>query len=190
MKNLIEIVWYGRGGQGVVTAGKIFAEAALSEGKHIQAFPEYGPERMGAPIRSFTRISENPIRVHSQVRHPLIVVVLDATLLGAIDITEGLSSDGLILINIDKSAKQVRQEFGIEKRRIFTVDASKIALETIGRNIPNTPMVGALAKVSGLLKLERLIEDFKKNYSDKFSEKILHSNIDAIRRAYEKVKGE
>lgn len=188
LKGLIEIRWHGRGGQGVVTAAKMLAESSLSEGKFIQAFPEYGPERMGAPIRSFTRISPTPIIIHSQVRNPQIVVVLDPTLIGSVDICEGLSSDGIILVNTPGSPGQIRDQLKLKKAKVFTVDATAIAIEKFGKNIPNTPMIGALAKVTNLVKIEALVENFQKAYSEKFKPEVIQGNIEAIKTAYEKVR--
>ncbi len=185
---LIEIRWHGRGGQGAVTASKILAEAAIREGKFIQAFPEYGPERMGAPIKSFTRISEIPIIIHSQVYNPQIAVVLDPTLLGVVDVCEGMPDEGILLINSQMEPSKIREEFSITGRRLFTVDATSIAIKTLGRNIPNTPMLGALVKATGLIKLDGLIEGFRQQYSKKFSSEIIEKNISAIKSAYEKVR--
>ncbi|MBN1794396.1 MAG: 2-oxoacid:acceptor oxidoreductase family protein [Candidatus Omnitrophica bacterium] len=190
MADMTEIRWHGRGGQGVVTASKVVAEAALSAGKYIQAFPEYGPERMGAPIRSFTRIGEKPIRIHSQVTNPGIVVVLDPTLLGVVDLIEGLPDNGIFLMNTPKAPREIRTALNYSKGRVFTVNATQIALDKFGRNIPNTPMVGALVKASGVIALGHVIEDFKNRYAGKFKKEIVEGNIQAIETAYNEVTGE
>lgn len=190
MEGLIEVRWHGRGGQGAVTASKILAESALAEGKFIQAFPEYGPERMGAPIRSFTRISSVPISIHCQVTNPQVVVVLDPTLLGVVDIAEGVPDDGVILVNTTLNPEDVRKKLKLNGKKIFTVDARSIAIEKIGRDIPNTPMIGALVKATGLISLEGLIKDFREKYSGKFKQEVVEGNIAAIRTAHEQVKGE
>lgn len=190
MDKLLEIRWHGRGGQGAVTASKILADAALLEGKYIQAFPEYGPERMGAPIKSFTRISEHPIKRHCQVISPKVVIVLDPTLLGVVDISEGVPRDGVIIINSHDGHKEIRKELNLKERKLFTVNATKIAIDNIGKNIPNTPMIGALVKATGVLKLESVIESFKKEYSRKFRAEIIEGNIKAIEAAYKEVKSE
>lgn len=190
MKKIIEVRWHGRGGQGAVTASKLLATSALSEDKYIQAFPEYGPERMGAPIQSFTRISDEPIKIHCHVTNPDMVVVLDPTLIGTVDITEGLSEDGIIVVNTSESPAQIRKKLNLKGRKIFTVDASKIALEELGRPLPNTPMIGALIRATGLLKLENVINDIKDKFSGKFSQKIVDGNVNAIKRAYQEVKSE
>ena len=190
MKKIIEVRWHGRGGQGAVTASKLLATSALAEDKYIQAFPEYGPERMGAPIQSFTRISDEPIKIHCHVTNPDMVVVLDPTLIGTVDITEGLSEDGIIVVNTSESPAQIRKKINLKGRKIFTVDASKIALEELGRPLPNTPMIGALIRATGLLKLENVINDIKDKFSGKFSQKIVDGNVNAIKRAYQEVKSE
>lgn len=190
MKKIVEVRWHGRGGQGAVTASKLLATSALAEDKFIQAFPEYGPERMGAPIQSFTRISDKPINIHCHVTNPDMVVVLDPTLIGPVDITEGLSDDGMIVVNTSEKPEEIRKKLKLKGRKIFTVDASKIALEELGQPIPNTPMIGALVQASGLLKLDNVIKDIKSKFSGKFGQKMIDGNVNAIKRAYQEVKGE
>ena len=189
-KDFIEVRWCGRGGQGAVTAAKILAESALDEGKFIQAFPEFGPERMGAPVRSFTRISSKPIVVHCQITQPDISVLLDSTLLDIVDITEGVPKNGIIIVNTAYSPAQLRQKMGLVDRKLFTVDATGISIKTMGRNIPNTPMVGAVVKVSGAVKLDSVIRNFQQEFSHKFKEEVIRTNIEAIKLAYEQTKGE
>jgi len=188
--NLEEIRWHGRGGQGAVTAAKILAEAALAEGKYVQAFPEYGPERMGAPVKAFDRISNEPVRLHSQVYAPNIVVIIDPTLIGNVDVTEGLVEDGIVVVNTPKSPEEIKEELGLKSQKVYTVDATRISLETLGKFIPNTPMLGALAKSSGLVSLEKVLEEVKKMFGGKLKEEIIQNNLDAIKRAYEEVRGE
>ncbi len=190
MKDVIEIRWHGRGGQGAKTAALLLAESALEEGKYIQGFPEYGPERMGAPMRSFTRISEAPITLHSNVRNPDAVVVLDSSLLDTIDVVDGLSEEGVLLINTSQPPQKIRQKLNLKKRKVFTVDASSISLDILGRNLPNTPMLGALIKATDLLGIDTIISAIKHKFEKKFSSRILEGNIQAIRRAYEEAKGE
>jgi len=191
MEKLIEVRWHGRGGQGAVTASKLLATSALAEDKYIQAFPEYGPERMGAPIQSFTRISETPIKIHCHVTNPDIVVVLDPTLLKAVDVTEGLTEDGVLIINTEESAAEVRKKLNLNNSgKIYTVDASKIAQETLGKPLPNTPLIGALIKATELLSLDNVLNDIEDKFKKKFSSKIVEGNINAIKRAYQEVKGE
>jgi len=191
MKDLTEIRWHGRGGQGAKTAALLLADAALASGKYIQAFPEYGPERMGAPVASFNRISSEPISLHSGVTSPEIVVVLDPTLMDSVDITEGMPSDGTLLINTEKASADIKKEFGIAAGvKVYTVDASKISTETIGRDIPNTPMLGALVKATGILDFKEMIDDTKKKLEKKFKSKpeVVAGNLKAIERAYNEVK--
>ncbi len=192
MQDIIEIRWHGRGGQGAKTAALLFADAAINEGKFIQAFPEYGPERMGAPVQAFDRLSDRPITVHSGVTSPDIVVVLDSTLMETLDVTQGLPAEGKLIVNTQLSPQDLRKKFNIQGRKIYTIDASRIALETIKRDIPNTPMLGALAKVSELLNLEKMLEDMKKKLEAKFRHKpeVIDGNLEAIKRAYEEVKSE
>lgn len=187
---MVEIRWHARAGQGAVTAAKLFAEAALNKDKHFQAFPEYGPERMGAPIQAYTRVSSEPISVYASIEEPDAVVVLDSTLLTTIDVTEGLRDGGALVVNTMMSPEEVRNICGIEdvsKYRIFTVDASKIALETIKKAIPNTPMIGALIKAIGILSLDDVIDHLKKIFGKKFSQDIIDGNISAVKRAFEEV---
>jgi len=190
MSQLMEIRWHARGGQGAKTASLLLAEAAAMEGKFSQGFPDYGPERMGAPMRGFTRISEKPIQVHCAIYEPSIVVVLDDTLLEAVDVANGMPEDGVLIVNTKRSAVDVRKMSGLEGRSVFTVDATGIAIDEIGRPIPNAPMLGALIKVSELLSLEAVTRQIKKKFSHGFRPEVLEGNVRAINRAYEEVCGE
>lgn len=185
-----EIRWHGRGGQGTVTAAKLFAEAVLGNGKYVQAFPEYGPERMGAPVRAYNRVSDAPLTVHCQVTHPRIVAVVDSTLLGTTDVLEGMPENGILIVNTNKSAAEIRKKVRATGQRIFVVDATRISLETLGRPLPNTPMLGALAKASGEIELAALLEQVQRNFGKKFSEKVVEGNLRAVNRAYEEVREE
>ncbi len=188
MAENLEIRWHGRGGQGTVTAAKVFADACLSGGRHVQAFPEYGPERAGAPLRAYNRIASEEIRLHCPVTNPNIVVVVDATLLDSIDITEGAKDDAAFIINSSKDPKELRTKIKAKPtQRVIAVDASKIAVETIGRTMPNAPMIGTVTKVSGLLNLESVLLDVKKSFGKKFSQKIIDGNLEATKRGYEEV---
>ncbi|MDI3280289.1 MAG: 2-oxoacid:acceptor oxidoreductase family protein [Bacillota bacterium] len=192
MGELLEIRWHGRGGQGAKTAAQLLGESAAAAGKYIQAFPEYGPERMGAPVLAFNRISEEPITIHCHVKHPRYVVVLDDTFVGKVDFTDGVPPNGALIINTALSPAEMRRRLQLEGNpiRVWTVDATKIALETIGRAIPNTPMMGALVRATGILKLEDLIEDTRRKLEKKFRHKqeVIAGNLEAIRRAYEEVQ--
>lgn len=183
----VEVRWHGRGGQGVVTASELLAGAALSEDMYLQAFPEFGPERMGAPIRAFTRLSDERIEIHSHVYTPDIVVVLDPTLLSNPMITEGLSEEGKLIVNYPGTPDEVRK---ITKfmGRIYVVDATKIATETIGRPIANTCCVGALVKVAGLVNLELVKGQIRKMLEAKIGKKATDDNIKALERAYNEVR--
>jgi pyruvate ferredoxin oxidoreductase gamma subunit len=192
MEKIIEIRWHGRGGQGAKTAALLFADAAMSLGKNIQAFPEYGPERMGAPVQSFNRLSDGPITVHCGITNPQIVLVLDPTLMASVDVAQGLPEDGSLIVNTSKSAREIRKEINLKGANIYTVDASAISQEKIGRDIPNTPMLGALVKVSQLLDFDKMMENTEDKLKKKFASKpeIVKGNLAAIKAAYEQVKGE
>ena len=192
MEKMVEIRWHGRGGQGAKTAAILFADAAMSSGKFIQAFPEYGPERMGAPVQSFNRLSDEPITLHCGITYPDIVIILDPTLIATVDVTMGLPDDGIIIINTPLSPAEIREKMGIKGKRIFTIDASGISQNALGREIPNTPMLGALIKASGLLDIKSVLDDTKKKLEKKFISKpeLIEGNIQAIKRAYEEVQGE
>ncbi len=191
MGGVVEVRWHGRGGQGAVTAAKVLAEVALRNGKNVQAFPEYGPERTGAPLKAYNRISEKPIRIHCQVTSPNVIVVIDPSLLDVVDVAEGASEDAFFIINTPKEPHEVKEILRLKNNQtVYTVDATKIALDTIGRPIPNTPMLGALSKVSGLIPLEGLLDDIKKSLGKKLKSEVIEGNLEAIRRAYKEVKGE
>lgn len=190
MSNLLEIRWHARGGQGAKTASTLLAECSMAAGKYVQGFPEYGPERMGAPMKAFNRIGDEPITIHSHVENPDVVMVLDPTLVGPVDVTEGLKPDGIVIINTTWSPEEAKKKLGTDKFRVATVDASGIALECIGRDIPNTPMMGALLKVVEILPFEEFIGRMREDLSKKFRgrDEIVEGNLKAIRRAYEEVK--
>ena len=189
-QSLTEIRWHARGGQGAVTAAKMVAELALGQGKYFQAFPEYGPERSGAPIVAFTRVSDQPIQVYAGVEHPQIVVVLDASLLRVIDVTKGAPANVIILVNSETPPAELRKHFGLKNGRLFTIAATRIATETIGRPIPNAPMIGALTRVTGLFPVEKVVEFLRADFGKKFPPKVVEGNITAITRSYEEVQGE
>lgn len=189
MAEVVEIRWHGRGGQGTVTAAKVLADACLSGGRFVQAFPEYGPERAGAPLKAYNRISPNELRIHCPVVHPQYVGVVDATLLDAIDVTEGATEDAVFIVNTTKDPSEIRAKLKAKpKQKVCTVDAQKIALDCIGRALPNSPMLAAVCKASGLVGLETLLEDVKKSFGKKFSQKIIDGNLDAVKRGYSEVK--
>ncbi len=191
MKDLIEIRWHGRGGQGAKTAALLLADAALASGKFIQAFPEYGPERMGAPVASFNRLSSKPILRHSGVANPDVVMVLDPTLMETVDVMEGMNDGGILVINTTETPDEIRKEFSISAGiKVFTIDASNISQETINKDIPNTPMLGALIKATGILDFKEMLEETRRKLESKFKSRpeIVEGNIKAIERAYNEVK--
>ena len=187
---LTEIRWHGRGGQGAVTAAKMVAELALVQKKYFQAFPEYGPERSGAPIVAFTRVSDAPIQIYAGIEHPQIVVVLDPSLLGIVDVTKGAPADAIVLVNSEMSPAELRKHYGLKGFRYFTIAATRIAVETIKRPIPNTPMVGALTRITGLFALDEVVALLRTNFGKKFPPKVVEGNINAITRSYEEVEAE
>jgi pyruvate ferredoxin oxidoreductase gamma subunit len=190
MAEVTEIRWHGRGGQGAKTASFLLAESLIDQGKFAQGFPDYGPERMGAPIRGYNRISDEPVRLHCDVAAPGIVVVLDPTLIGTDDITGGLLGDGTVLVNSPRSADEIRDELGLKGGRVFTVNATGIALEEIGKPIPNLPMIGALLKVTDLADIDSMTSIVRKKFEGKFSKQIIEGNVKAMKRAYEEVKAD
>lgn len=186
-KDFFEIRWHGRGGQGAKSAAQVVAEAALDVGKYSQAFPEYGAERSGAPMKAFNRISDSKITIHSSVESPDMVIVIDETLLGLPDITAGLDKEsGVLLVNTVRGIDFVREKTGFEGR-ICVVPATRIALEEIKRGIPNTVMLGALSKLTDQLPLESIMENFKKTFEKKLPSEVLEGNLKAIKRGYEEV---
>lgn len=190
MPKLLEIVWHGRGGQGAKTAATVVAEAAVREGKFSQGFPEYGPERMGAPMRGFTRISDGPIRRHCAVADPEIVVVLDPTLLDVVGLRAGSADGQTIVVNTPAEPAQLRKNLGLKGGKLFTVDATGISLDELKRPIPNVPMIGALLKATGILKLETVLEELQEKFQKKFADAVVKGNLRAIERAYREVRGE
>lgn len=189
MSEVLEVRWHGRGGQGIVTAAKVFADACLSGGRHVQAFPEYGPERAGAPLKAYNRISSKELRMHCPVLNPSIVVVADSTLIDSINVAEGTPDNAMFIINSSKDPAVIRTKLKVAKsQRVFVLDATKIAIDSFGRPMPNSPLVGALAKVSGTVSLETILEDVKKSFGKKFAKKIIDGNLEAAKRGYEEVK--
>ena len=190
MEDLIEIRWHGRGGQGAKTASLLLADAAFNTGKYIQGFPEYGPERMGAPITAYNRISDKPITVHSNIYEPDYVVVVDDTLLESVDVTAGLKTNGAIVINTTKSAEYLKNALKGYEGNIYTIDARKVSMEALGKYFPNTPMLAAIVKVSGVMSDEALLEDMKNSFKHKFAKKpeVIDGNMKALELALQEVK--
>ena len=190
MKDLIEIRWHGRGGQGAKTASLLLADAAFNTGKYIQGFPEYGPERMGAPMTAYNRISTTPIRVHSNVYQPDYVVVVDDTLLSAVDVTSGLKEDGAILINTTKTIDEIKPLLKGYNGSVYTIDARKISVDALGRYFPNTPMLAAIVKVTGIMTDEEFLNDMQSSFKHKFAKKpeVIPGNMQAVEVALKEVK--
>lgn len=190
MKNLIEIRWHGRGGQGAKTASLLLADAAFNTGKYIQGFPEYGPERMGAPITAYNRISDTPITIHSNIYEPDYVVVVDDTLLTSVPVTAGLKKDGAIVINTTKTPEQLKEVLKGYEGAVYTIDARKISEEALGKYFPNTPMLAAIVKVAGVMTDEELLEDMKTSFKHKFAKKpeVIDGNMKALELALKEVR--
>jgi len=181
-----EIRWHGRGGQGAKTAALLLADVAFKTGKYVQGFPEYGPERMGAPITAFNRISENPIRVHSNIYTPDLVVVVDETLLHTVDVTAGLKEEGAVLVNTSMTEGEVRTLLKGWQGKIYTIDARKISLECLGKYFPNSPMLAAAVAVSGVMEKEEFISDMEASYHHKFAKKpeVIEGNMKALKMTF------
>ena len=190
MKDLIEIRWHGRGGQGAKTASLLLADAAFNTGKFIQGFPEYGPERMGAPITAYNRISVNPIRIHSNIYEPDFVVVVDDTLLSSVDVTAGLKKEGAIVINTTKTIDELRPLLKGYEGRVFAIDARTVSEEALGKYFPNTPMLASIVKVSEVMSEEDFINDMEGSFKHKFAKKpeVIEGNMKALTLALEQVK--
>ena len=190
MKDIVEIRWHGRGGQGAKTASLLLADAAFNTGKYVQGFPEYGPERMGAPITAYNRISSERSTVHSNIYEPDYGVVVDETLLAAVDVTAGLKREGAIVINTGKSPDELRPLLKGYEGRVCTIDAGKISEEELGKNFPNTPMLAAIVKVSGVVEAEEFINDMEASFKHKFATKpqVIEGNMRALKRSMEEVK--
>lgn len=190
MNNIVEIRWHGRGGQGAKTASLLLADAAFNTGKFVQGFPEYGPERMGAPITAYNRISDVRSTVHSNIYEPDYVVVVDETLLSAVDVTAGLKPEGAIIINSGKTPEQLRPQLKGYTGRVCTIDAAAISEAELGKNFPNTPMLTAVVKVSGVVEEKEFIQDMEASFRHKFAAKpqVIDGNMRALKRAMEEVQ--
>lgn len=191
MGKVVEIRWHGRGGQGAKTASLLLADAAFNTGKYIQGFPEYGPERMGAPITAYNRISDDRLTIHSNIYEPDYVVVVDDTLLTSVDVTAGLKETGAIIINTTKTPDEVKPLLKGYKGKVCTVDARTISVDTLGKYFPNTPMLGAVVKVSKIMDEELFLKDMVDSFRHKFAKKpeVVEGNIKALERSMQEVKG-
>ena len=187
---MIELRWHGRGGQGAKTASLLLADAALNTGKYIQGFPEYGPERMGAPITAYNRISDEPITIHSNIYEPDYVVVVDDTLLESVNVTAGLKETGAIIINTTKDDEYLKEALQGYNGEIYKIDARKVSMETLGKYFPNTPMLAAVVKVSKIMSDEAFLEDMIGSFKHKFAKKpeVIEGNMKALEMALNEVK--
>lgn len=190
MSNGFEIRWHGRGGQGAKTAALLLADVAFKTGKYVQGFPEYGPERMGAPITAYNRISDQPIRVHSNIYTPDLVAVVDETLLRSVDVTDGLKEDGAVIVNSPKSPEEIRPMLKGYKGKVYTVDARKISVEALGKYFPNSPMLAAAVAVSGIMEHDAFISEMRNSYQHKFAKKpeVIDGNMLALQLTYDALK--
>jgi pyruvate ferredoxin oxidoreductase gamma subunit len=190
MSGLTEIRWHGRGGQGAKTAALLLADVAFNVGKYVQGFPEYGPERMGAPITAYDRISDRPIRVHSNIYEPDFVVVVDETLLHTVDVTAGLKKDGAILINTSQRAEDMLPLLNGYQGRVYTLDARKVSMETLGKYFPNMPLLAGIVKVSGVMDPEVFVKEMEGSLKHKFAKKpeVFEGNMKAIKLALQEVR--
>ncbi len=190
MSNLTEIRWHGRGGQGAKTAALLLADVAFQTGKYVQGFPEYGPERMGAPITAYNRISDTQIRVHSNIYDPQYVVVVDESLLEAVDVTSGLKKDGAILVNTQRAKEEIIPHLKGYEGKVYTIDAHKVSMAAMGRYFPNTPLLAAIVKVAGIMDEETFLREMRASFSHKFASKpeVIDGNMAALKMALEEVR--
>ena len=187
MKSGLEIRWHGRGGQGAKTAALLLADVAFKTGQYVQGFPEYGPERMGAPITAYNRISREQIRVHSNIYTPDLVVVVDETLLHSVNVTAGLKEDGAIIVNTPKTSEEILPLLNGYQGAVYTVDARKISEDTLGKNFPNSPMLAAAVAVSGVMEKDEFISEMRASYQHKFAKKpeVIEGNMKALTVTFE-----
>ena len=191
MANLTEIRWHGRGGQGAKTASLLLADAAFNTGLYVQGFPEYGPERMGAPITAYNRISDERITVHSNIYEPDYVVVVDDSLLNSVPVTKGLKESGAIIINTQKTPDEIREKLNGYNGNVCTIDARSISIDCLGAYFPNTPMLAAVIKVSGIMDENAFLADMEGSFKHKFAKKpeVIEGNMNALKRSMQEVKG-
>ena len=188
MQNIYQIRIHSRGGQGAKTAAQIIAEASIEEGEFAQAFSEYGPERSGAPMKTFLRISKKPINLYSDVRTPDMVVVLDPSLLLNVDVTEGLADGGIVIVNTCKDIESLKKELSKKDCKIYTIDAKGIAMRIIGRDLPNTAIMGSIIKLVPLIPYEHAIEETREKFEKKLSEEMVEKNVEALKEGYKSIE--
>lgn len=191
MKDVVEFRWHGRGGQGAKTAALLLADVAFKTGKYVQGFPEYGPERMGAPITAYNRIGEKEIRVHSNIYHPDFIIVVDEGLLESVDVAKGIKDGGAVVVNSSRTPEEVRNEIRDFNGKVYTIDAKKVSVACLGKYFPNTPMLAAAVKISGVMEKEEFLNEMQASFMHKFSSKpeVIEGNMNALKMAFEEVKG-
>ena len=191
MKDVVEFRWHGRGGQGAKTAALLLADVAFKTGKYVQGFPEYGPERMGAPITAYNRIGDNEIRVHSNIYHPNFVIVVDEGLLESVDVAKGIKDGGAVVVNSSRSPEEVRNEIRDFDGKVYTIDAKKVSVTCLGKYFPNTPMLAAAVKISGVMEKDEFLREMEASFMHKFASKpeVIEGNMNALKMAFEEVKG-
>ena len=191
MKDVVEFRWHGRGGQGAKTAALLLADVAFKTGKYVQGFPEYGPERMGAPITAYNRLGDNEIRVHSNIYHPNFVVVVDEGLLESVDVAKGIKDGGAVVVNSSRSPEEVRNEIRDFDGKVYTIDAKKVSVSCLGKYFPNTPMLAAAVKISGVMEKDEFLREMEASFMHKFASKpeVIEGNMNALKMAFEEVKG-
>lgn len=190
MKDMVEIRWHGRGGQGAKTAALLLADVAFQTGKYVQGFPEYGPERMGAPITAYNRISPEQIRVHSNIYEPDYVVVVDESLLETVHVTEGLKKEGAVVVNTARSKEEVQKHLQGYEGKLYTIDAKKVSMEALGKYFPNTPMLAAIVKISGVMDEDTFMREMESSFQHKFASKpeVIDGNMKALKMALQEVQ--
>lgn len=191
MKDVVEFRWHGRGGQGAKTAALLLADVAFKTGKYVQGFPEYGPERMGAPITAYNRIGDSEIRVHSNIYHPNFVVVVDEGLLESVDVAKGIKDGGAVVVNSSRTPEEVRNEIRDFDGKVYTIDAKKVSVTCLGKYFPNTPMLAAAVKISGVMEKDEFLKEMEASFMHKFASKpeVIEGNMNALKMAFEEVKG-
>ena len=191
MKDVVECRWHGRGGQGAKTAALLLADVAFKTGKYVQGFPEYGPERMGAPITAYNRIGDSEIRVHSNIYHPNFVVVVDEGLLESVDVAKGINDGGAVVVNSSRTPEEVRNEIRDFDGKVYTIDAKKVSVTCLGKYFPNTPMLAAAVKISGVMEKDEFLREMEASFMHKFASKpeVIEGNMNALKMAFEEVKG-
>lgn len=189
MDNTVEIRWHGRGGQGAKTAALLLADVAFKTGKYVQGFPEYGPERMGAPITAYNRISEEPVTIHSNIYYPDYVAVVDDSLLESIDVTHGLKEGGALIINTEKKKEEIMPFLRGFKGQVYTLDAKAISIKALGKNYPNSPMLAAVVAVSGVMPKKDFLREMQASFAHKFAKKpeVIDGNMRALELALSEV---